>query len=369
MVPDPAELAAERDAAAEVPTDGPAVPASWWIRLGDRVKAFPFGYRDAIREFRPDSLDRVRTDDGEFIALARYVPRGERRFREPVVLCHGPGANRFTFDLHERYSLARKLAAHGFEAWILELRGRGAAGKAEKTSFDLQARHDVGATLRSLTALGAPGVLWVGHSKGGMLALAHLGMNPTAPIKAVVTLGSPTTFAPQRGLKAFARVVKPLLDAPKVPVQDLARLSLFVPPPDWFMHYLVYSENLEPEIRKLALVNVGADVSGAVARQFFRWVTHGRWDSEDGRIDYEQNLANVRVPALLIAGPQDLLAPPTSVAHGLTRLAGPAELLIAGRESGFEDDYGHGDLVLGRNAPDELHPRILRFLEAHATPV
>lgn len=369
MFPDPGEIAAERDAALAARADGPAAPASWWIRLGGTVTAFPFGYKEFVRDFQPDAIDRVRTDDGEFIALARYAPRGERRFKEPVVLCHGPGANRFTFDLHERCSLARALAKRGFEAWILELRGRGVAGKAQQTSFDRQAQYDVGATLRSLTASGAPSVLWVGHSKGGLLPLAHLGRNPTAPIRAVVTLGSPTTFAMQRGLKAFARVVKPLVDAPKVPIQNLARLSLFVPPPEWFMQYLVYSENIDPEIRKLALVNVGADVAGGVARQFFRWVTSSRWDSDDGKIDYEKNLGNVRAPTLLIAGQQDLFAPPDSVAHGLEHLGGPSELLIAGKEAGFADEYGHGDLVLGKNVAEELHPRIARFLEANATRV
>ncbi|MBX5481736.1 MAG: alpha/beta hydrolase [Myxococcaceae bacterium] len=369
MIPDPAEIAAERDAALLARADGPSAPASWWIRLGGTVKAFPFGYKPYVREFRPDALDRIRTDDGEFIALARYAPRGQRRFREPVVLCHGHGANRFTFDLDERYSLARRLAERGFETWIVELRGRGEAGEAQRISFDRQTLYDVGAALRSLTATGAPGVLWVGHSKGGLLPLAHLGIRPTAPIRAVVTLGTPTTFALQRGLKAFARVVRPLLDAPKVPIQNLARLSLFVPPPEWFMQYLVYSENIDPEIRKLALVNVGADVAGGVARQFFRWANTGRWDSEDGTIDYERSLANVRVPTLLIAGSRDLFAPPDAVAHALGHLGGPAELLVAGRDNGFLDDYGHGDLVLGRHAPEDLYPRIAAFLESHASPV
>lgn len=369
MVPDPAELAAERDAALAARADGPTVSASWWIRLGSTVLAFPFGYRDLLREFQPDSLDRVRTDDGQYVALARYVPRGQRRYAEPVVLCHGPGANRFTFDLHERYSLARRLAERGFETWILELRGRGAAGPAQDTTFDKQAEHDVGATLRSLTATGAPGVLWVGHSKGGLLALAHLGKHPQAKIKAIVTLGAPTTFSLQRGAKAFARILRPLLDAQKIPIQNLARLSLFVPPPDWFMQYLVYSENIDPEIRKLALVNVGADVSSGVAGQFLRWVNSGRWISDDGQTDYEKNLANVRAPTLLFAGPEDLFAPPEAVAHAQKFLAGPSELVVAKKDNGFAADYGHGDLVLGRGAPEDIYPRIARFLEANATPL
>src|SRR6476619_1116703 len=96
--------------------------------------------------FRPDELYRVPTDDGASIALGRYHPRGPRRFAEPVLLCHGLGANRFNLDFDERYSVARYLARRGFETWVLEMRGRGEAGfHARSTSFDEQAEHDVAA--------------------------------------------------------------------------------------------------------------------------------------------------------------------------------------------------------------------------------
>ncbi len=377
MVPDPSELAAERDAATVAQAEGPTVPASWWIRLGETVKAFPFGYRELVQPFVPDAQERVETADGAHVTLARYTPRGPRRYEEPVILCHGSGANRYTFDLSDRYSLARRLAERGFETFILELRGRGESGAIEPAlcTFDAMAEHDVRAALGHAIAkageagVEAKGALWLGHAKGGLLPLAHLGRFPDAPLKAVVTLGSPTTFTVQRGLRAFARLLRPLLDSSRarVPIQNLARLSLWVPPPDWFMLYLAYSANLDEEIRNRALVNVSADVSKGVARQFLQWSTTGRWESLDGSVDYAALLSRVTVPTLHVAGAQDLLAPPEAVAHAKTLLGGPCELLVAGRASGFRDDYGHGDLVLGRHAPDELHPRLIAFLEAQAT--
>ena len=86
-------------------------------------------------------------------------------------------------------------------------------------------------------------------------------------------------------------------------------------------------------------------------------------------MDYAALLSRVGVPTLHVAGAQDLLAPPEAVEHAKTLLGGPCEILVAGRVSGFGDDYGHGDLVLGRRAPDELYPRIIAFLEAQATSV
>lgn len=346
--------------------------SAWWglVRRAQRaVTAVPLSTQGLKLAFRPDALVRTATDDGAHIALARYYPRGGRRYAEPVILCHGLGANRYTFDFDERFSLARRLAELGFEAWILELRGRGAAGKASLCSFDRQVDHDVTAALRTVRAAGADRVLWVGHSKGGLLALAHKGRYPDAPLSAIAALGSPTTFRAQRALKPFAHAVRPLLAAPVVPVEHLGRLALYVPPPDWFMRYLVHPENVDPEVHRRALVNVGADVSAGVGRQFLEWITTGRWLSGDGRFDYEAALGTIRVPVLLIAGEKDLLAPPDAVAHAATRLAGPVHLVVGSRANGFKEDYGHGDLILGRHAPDELYTRVARFLEAHATVV
>jgi pimeloyl-ACP methyl ester carboxylesterase len=310
-------------------------------------------------DFRPDSLHRVATDDGAQIALARYLPRGERRFAEPVILAHGLGANRFTWDFSPRHSLARRLAERGFDAWILELRGRGEAGPARRINFDLQAEHDVASALRCVLSTGAKRVSWVGHSKGAMVALAHLARNPAAPISAIATLGAPLSFAGHQGLESFARFARPAMVVPTIPISFLAKLALVVPPPNWFMRYLIHGENLEPDVRRRALFNVGADVSAGVAKQFLDWISTGRWTTAGGGFDYQKGLEAMRMPVLMIAGTRDLLAPPDSMAPVLANWAGPHELVLA--------DYGHGDLVLGRDAPDELYPRVVDFLEAHST--
>src|SRR3954470_21859465 len=112
--------------------------------------------------WNPDSLHRAATADGAHVALGRYHPRGQRRFAEPVVLCHGLGANRYDLDFDERYSLARHLAGRGFEAWVLELRGRGHASPPGRYNFDAQAEHDVRAALKTVLAAGAARALWVG---------------------------------------------------------------------------------------------------------------------------------------------------------------------------------------------------------------
>ncbi|WIG99434.1 alpha/beta fold hydrolase [Myxococcus sp. SDU36] len=317
--------------------------------------------------FRPDELYRVPTDDGASIALGRYHPRGEKRFAQPVILCHGLGANRFHLDFDEQYSLARYLARSGFETWVLELRGRGLAGDCPDFNFDDQAEHDVRTAVRTVLSTGAKEVLWVGHSKGGLMLYAHLAKTPQAPVRAAVALGSPFTFAVQPGLRTFIQRVEPVLKLRVIPTSRVTSIALFGAPPGPMSRYMMLAENMEPEVVRRALANVPADIAGGVARQFARWITTNRFTSYNGEFDYRESLSRVTIPFLLLAGSKDLLAPPMAVARAKEYLGGPVKVLVAGKAHGFGADYGHADLVLGRRAPDEIFPLIEAFLSAHAT--
>lgn len=317
--------------------------------------------------FRPDELYRVPTDDGAAIALGRYHPRGERRYAEPVILCHGLGANRFHLDFDERYSMARYLARAGFETWVLELRGRGLAGDCGDFTFDDQAEHDARAAIRTVLSTGPKQVLWVGHSKGGLTLFAHLARNPQAPVRAAVALGSPFTFAVQPGLRLFIRRIEPLLRLKSIPTRRITGIAFFGAPPGPMTRYMMLADNMDPDVVRKALANVPADIAGGVGRQFARWISTNAFTSYDGAFDYRTPLSEARMPFLLLAGSRDLLAPPMAVARAKEHLGGPVKLVIAGRAHGFAEDYGHADLVLGRRAPDEIFPLLETFLSAHAT--
>lgn len=318
--------------------------------------------------WKPDDVYRVTTADGATIALGRYLPRGQRRFQEGVVLAHGVAANRFDLDFDSRYSLAQFLARRGFETWVLELRGRGMAGKPLNSNFDEEAEHDVAAALKTVVSTGAPQVLWVGHSKGGLLAYAHLGRNPEAPIAAIAALGTPATYPEHRGVSAFLEYVQPFLSLEVIPLRLPARAGApFGLPPGPISGYLANAENMDPLVVRQAIYNVTADIPGGVARQFARWVRLDRFDGEDG-FDYRKGMKAIRAPLLLMAGTRDLLAPVASVRAALDFTGGPADFVLVGRAGGLSEDYGHGDLMLGRRAPEEIFPRVAEFLERHATP-
>ncbi|HEX5744686.1 MAG TPA: alpha/beta fold hydrolase [Archangium sp.] len=316
--------------------------------------------------FKPDELYRVPTDDGAAIALGRYHAREQRRYAEPVILCHGLGANRFHMDFDEHYSLARYLARAGYETWVMELRGRGLAGPCGDATFDDQAEHDVRTALRTVLSTGAKQVLWVGHSKGGLTLYGHLARNPQAPVRAAVAIGSPFTFAVQPGLKTFIQKIEPLLRLKMIPTRRITGIALFGAPPGPLSRYMMLASNMEPDVVRKALANVPADIYGGVVRQFAHWIATDSFCMADGTC-YRKPLAGVKLPVMLVAGSKDLLAPPLAVARAQEHLGGPVKLVVAGRGHGFAEDYGHADLVLGRRAPDEIFPLVEAFLSAHAT--
>jgi pimeloyl-ACP methyl ester carboxylesterase len=331
--------------------------------------------------FTPDELHWAKTADGWELPLGRYLPRGERAAREPVILCHGMGANRFNLDLNERYSLARFLASRGFETWVVELRGCGitrrpAKGRQYAHCFDDEVQQDVPALIAKVKEISdAERVLWVGHSKGGMVMYAWCGLATRTDIAGVATIGSPMRIVPLinptvlRALTQFENIL--LLDAvylgPAVralaPIGKTGALRL---------RYMATSGNMEPEITGFAMANLIGNVSRKTLRQFSRWRTTGRFTNWDGTVDYGEGLATSPVPFLLIAGGGDILVPPIAVesardamvaARGLERV----RYVLASSSSGFSCDYGHGDLVLGRKAPEEIFPRIAAWLRDVST--
>jgi hypothetical protein len=71
---------------------------------------------------------------------------------------------------------------------------------------------------------------------------------------------------------------------------------------------------------------------------------------------------------LLVAGPRDPLVPAGTLEQTLAVLeqARPRASLLASRISGLSANYGHLDLLLGRNARRDIYPFIAAWLDRHA---
>jgi homoserine acetyltransferase len=88
----------------------------------------------------------------------------------------------------------------------------------------------------------------------------------------------------------------------------------------------------------------------------------------DGQHDYRAGLAGCRQPALFLAAPGDLLAPPGVVRATFESWGGPRTYVEFKRGAGHSADYGHTDLLVGRHAPAEVFPVVSAWLVARSAP-
>lgn len=321
----------------------------------------------------PDELQFTRTEDGWTLALSRWRPRAAAR-RSPVLLLHGLAASRETFDPDPRFSLARHLCGRGYDVWALELRGH---GRSERPSlfgahrygwgFEHYLRRDLPAALAHLrAAAGGREPHWIGHSMGGILALAHLACGGAA--RSVTTIassldysGSGSGFHKVTGLKPlFARL-------PLVPAGPLAFLSapLALRFPSPIDRFFVEAENVDAEVYRRWLTRGVHTISAPVLAQLVSAFDPGGLRTSAGD-QYQRALSRVKVPVLLLAGDRDRQCPPAAAAASYGALgAADKKLALFGPEHGHAGHYGHIDLVLGLRAAAEVYPHIDAWLDAH----
>lgn len=324
-----------------------------------------------------DQVHFVTTEDDWTLALHHYLP-AEPKFAEPVLLCHGLGANRFNFDLIEDRSLARSLAKQGFDVWSLELRGHGLSSRpglftpfSWGFNFDDFLDKDIPAALELVKRVsGQPRVFWLGHSMGGMLGYALAGDEKRDDLAGLVAVCSPVWLDRSFGmgrLKLLSRLLGP---ARAVMFRPLSRF--FAPmlgrAPNFLSQPMMLAGSMEPRAVRRAMVNLVENASVALVRQMMGWVRKRTFVSSDGQRDYMERLSNIDVPVLLLAADRDGLASPESVAPAYERIrSSDKQMRVFGIDAGDDFDFGHGDVLLGTLAPKLVHVEIANWLEEHAS--
>jgi pimeloyl-ACP methyl ester carboxylesterase len=324
-----------------------------------------------------DQVHFVTTDDGWTLALHHYLP-AEPKFAEPVVLCHGLGANRFNFDLIADRSLARALAERGFDVWSLELRGHGLSSRpgwftpfSWGFTFDDFLDKDIPAALELVKRLsGQPQVFWLGHSMGGMLGYALAGDEKRDDLAGLVTVGAPVRLDRSFGIGRLKLLTRLLGPARAVMFRPLSRF--FAPmlgrAPEFLSQPMMLAGSMEPRVVRRAMVNLVENASAALVRQMMGWARKRNFASTDGQRDYMERLSNIDMPVLLVAAERDGLASPQSVSPAYERIrSSDKQLRVFGIDAGDDSDFGHGDVLLGTLAPKLVHVEIADWLQARAS--
>lgn len=277
---------------------------------------------------------RELTNDGAELSLLRIY--GEVRYESPVVLSHGTFSNAQTCT-----RLARYLAKHGFDCWILELRGHGRSTKGTGyPDFEHFSNFDAPAALRTVQhKTKKEHVFWIGHSGGGLVPLMHLARCPEAcgQIRGIVTLATQATDA---GATWGGRA--------KIILSALATNILGRAPGRML--------KLGPQ-----------DEFRGVMNQWFRWNWTSRWIGKDG-FDYLEALRLIKVPAICFAGGGDRFIAPYQGCRQIHDALGSFDkrMVFCAKSGGYGEDYSHARLVTSRRAQQEIWPVISEWLVKRA---
>ncbi|MGO8971342.1 MAG: alpha/beta fold hydrolase [Myxococcaceae bacterium] len=344
------------------------------LALALYLRAVRYAYR--LRDQRPRRLWAKTLDGWEIAVFARTPP--VRRFREPVLLCHGLATNHLNLDFEPPYSLARAFAEAGFCVYSLDWRGAGESRPPRgRGRFDFDADDlifkDAPAVMDLLfKESGGEELFWVGHSLGGLVGYAVLGGADGARLRGLCALGAPVYFHYPRWLAGALRACT-WLGWPVAFRQRLLSLAcapfmgrLTLP----FSDVLLNPQAVAPSVLRRIHANLIDSMGYRLLRQLDDWTRHDRFCSRDGTTDYRARLADVRRPVLVLGGTRDRLAPPTAISAQAALLGSPDKtVMLFGRENGEALDYGHGDLLFGTGAPGEVYPRIVAWAAERATPL
>lgn len=347
------------------------------------------------------------TVDSWDISIKRYLLKDidKKDIKAAVILCHGFNFNNIFWDIDKEASLSRYLAENGYDVWVPSLRGSGTSSKPilsilkdinrlnpvtlarglVKAPFDIT---KVNWTIDDHITKDAPAIIkyvkersgfdkvyWVGHSMGGIIIFGYLeieGQDDIAgfiPIGSMIVITQPLTpqfkmIADQERItraslifntKVAADIRAFTLGAIKYPIEDL----------------LLKRENMHDRVLFRLFRECIEDTSFGVVEQFTRSIKSGRMVSSlssDFDYDYTANINRINVPVLIMAGSEDAFVTKEALKECYRRLSSfDKKLVIFSKKKGYSVEYGHSDLLIGKNSEKEVYPVILNWLDKRSS--
>lgn len=323
-------------------------------------------------------LHEVNTEDGASLIMTQKVPLDEKPVGT-VMLVHGLGQNRYTWNLSKR-SLENYLVANGFEIFNVELRGHGLSRANESEypkRFSTYLQYDLPACIQSIREISAAEkIFYVGHSLGATIAYC-IGARFQDELAGILSIGGPFNMARgNRLLKTIARagVAVEKLVPFRVPypkafyidyIGALAKSGLFLMDNRFYRVPLQvwYPGSMERDVLEERIAK-GFDRTGMnIVRFMFKWGSQGKFRGLYGNTDYEQEITRMKTPILFVVGDKDHAVPLAAVQKAYDTVGSSDKTLKVFDKPGTGVHWGHIDLITGKNAPRHVWPFMLRWLK------
>lgn len=266
------------------------------------------------------------------------------------MLVHGSIENGRIFYSKSGKGYAPYLAANGYDAYVLDLRGRGESRPPIGPDSTFGSREsiweDIPAAFQFIRALrGDVPVNFVSHSWGGVLMLAFLA-RPTVELN----IGAMVFFGTKRHISVW----------------NLRK---------WFYIDIVWKRWSRMIIRKRGFLDakakkIGSDneSKGSFEETDF-WVVSPDWRHWDEDFDFAAALQTRKLPPILyLTGKSDTVLGHIKDVRRLAEETGAQEreIMLLGKSEGNLHDYGHIDLLTHKDAVRDHFPKTLEWFRKYA---
>lgn len=302
-------------------------------------------------EFRGDLSEDVyrlkpgnSTDYSVELALTRIGVANQEQRGVPVILVHGSFSNRRFWYSPKGIGLGPHLARAGFDVWIAEMRGHGLSPRNQAYSRNTvadYARYDLPAIAAFVHEQTSQVPHWIGHSLGGITLAAALGGHylDSRSAASVALFGS-----------QVSRVYWPLK----------------LPPLEWGSRLLLKGFD---HISGSRLKRGPEDEPMGLVLESLRWHRlFGRFG--DAERDWWSGLADVQVPMLAVTAVDDQQDPAWACRKLVEQfVSAPHSYLCLGKAQGFSSDYGHVEMLVSKEAQQEVWPLVAHWLHEGRLPI
>jgi polyhydroxyalkanoate synthase len=306
--------------------------------------------------------------------LVRYEPRGPRRHPVPVLIVSPLIAKPYVLDLAPGLSLVDHLVERGLELFLLDF--------GIPDSRDRQLRFEdhvcvVDLAMNDLLAqTGVKRATLLGYCLGGIFATVYAATHP-ASVQNLVAVATPVDFSRAGPLYRYVRTldVDGLVDrmgnVPGEWIRDRvwAFTTIMMPARnlriwnDFLLHFWD-PRYLERQRLVSRWLNDLVPFPGEAYRQFVKELVQAN-KLVRGELVIDGHAADpsqITCPVLVLAHTGDVLAPPES-AQALLEVVSSADREVLTVSGGT---LGHVDIVVGREGPAIMWPKLTAWLEARS---